>query len=196
MKPPKLTFADFQATGRDVTDLGELPAYFGHGRDLKLIRKDAKPASGRAYLYDALFIERVGNSDWRLRLDNGRKYTVIDKGQIGREHIVSDKQRIDTEYMVSDKSLAYLEALLYDFALSQGMIDFDGIVEDLLLAVVDTVHEVLGATTDDGKARANWPEETRRVLADWIYARQALKKSIRDYIEKEMRSREITNQPS
>ena len=128
-------------------------------------------------------------------MHNGRKYTVIDSGQIGREYIVSDKQRIDREYMVGDGSLAYLEALLYDFALSQGMIDFDGIVEDLLLAVVDTVYEVLGIA-DDGKTRVNWPEETRRVLADWIYARQALKKSIRDYIEKEMRSREITNQPS
>ena len=46
---------------------------------MKLIRKDAKPAAGRAYLYDSLFIERVGDGDWRLRLDNGRKYTVIDK---------------------------------------------------------------------------------------------------------------------
>jgi hypothetical protein len=195
MKPPKLTFADFQATGRDVADFNELPAYFGHGRDFKLIRKDAKPAPGRAYLYDSLFIERVGNDNWRLRLDNSRKYTVIEKGQIGREYIVSEKKRIDRECMVSDEGLAYLEALLYDFALSQGMIDFDGIVEHLLLAIVDTVHEVLGIT-DDCKARVNWPEETRRVLADWICARQALKKSIRDYIEKEMRSREITNQPS
>jgi hypothetical protein len=194
MKPPKLTFADFQATGRDVADLTELAFHVGHGRDLRLIRKDTKPAPGRAYLYDSLFIERVGNDDWRLRLDNGRKYTVIDKGQIGREHIVSDKQRIDTEYMVSDECLAYLEVLLYDFALSQGLIDFDGIVEDLLLAVVDTVHEVLGIS-DDCKARANWPEEKRRVLADWIHARQTLKKSIRDYIEKEMMSRGITNQP-
>src|SRR6516225_1651073 len=140
MKPPKLTFADFQATGRDVADLTELAVYFGQGRDLKLIRKDAKPAPGRAYLDDSLFIERVGNDDWRLRLHNGRKYTVIDSGQIGRE------------YMVSDESLAYLEALLYDFALSQGMIDIDGIVEDLLLAIVDTVHEVLGIA-DDCKAR-------------------------------------------
>jgi hypothetical protein len=194
MKPPKLTFVDFQATGRDVADLTELPAYFGHNRGLKLIRKDAKPAPGRAYLYDSLFIERVGNDDWRLRFDNGRKYTVIDQGQIGREYIVSEKERIDTEYVVRDENLAYLEVLLYDFALSQRMIDFDGIVEDLLLAIVDTVHEVLGIT-DDCKARVNWPEETRRVLADWIYARQSLKKSIRDYIEKEMWSREITNQP-
>jgi hypothetical protein len=192
MRPPKLTFADFQATGRDVADLNELPAYFGHGCGSKLIRKDAKPVTGRAYLYDSLFIERVGNDAWRLRLDNGRKYIVIDKEQIGREYIVSDKLRIDTEYMVSDKSLAYLEALLYDFALSQGMIDFDGIVEDLFLAVVDTVYEVLGIA-DDGKTRVNWPEETRRVLADWIYARQALKKSIRDYIEKEMRRRGVTS---
>jgi hypothetical protein len=116
----------------------------------------------------------------------------LDKEQIGREYIVSDKQRIDTEYMVDDGSLAYLEALLYDFALSQGMIDFDGIVEDLLLAVVDTVYEVLGIA-DDGKTRVNWPEKTRRVLADWIYARQALKKSIRDYIEKEMRRRGVAS---
>ena len=195
MKPPKLTFADCQATGRDVADLTELAAYFGQGRDLKLIRKDAKPAPGRAYLDDSLFIERVGNDDWRLRLHNGRKYTVIDSGQIGREYIVSEKERIDREYVVSDESLAYLEVLLYDFALSQGMIDIDGIVEDLLLAIVDTVHEVLGIA-DDCKARVNWPEATRGVLADWIYARQALKKSIRDYIEKEMRCREITNQPS
>ena len=79
MKPSKLTFADFQATGRDVADLTELAAYSRHSRGLKLIHKDTKPTPGRAYLYDALFIERVGNSDWRLRLDNGRKYTVIDK---------------------------------------------------------------------------------------------------------------------
>ncbi len=93
-----MTFAEFQATGRDAPDLGAFLRDFGI---------DEPDARGRIYL-KSLFLEDT--STWPETLpgkSRGRWYTLI-----GRSEFESD-------------DLAEIERTLYRFAISEGYITPD-----------------------------------------------------------------------
>ncbi len=95
-----MTLDEFRTTGRDCADLGA-------ALDDSYWEDAAVPARGRLYLTGRLWIERRPESGW----PNGssEEWFLL----IGREDWLSD-------------DLPRLEALLYEYALAEGL--FDGAV--------------------------------------------------------------------